>query len=180
MYRVPIPISNKTPDSVIIDKLNKYVENVGNSLSPLPIISKLPQKRNSTINIPVELYQRLKGIYPNQPIENIVYTIFRQKEDERYYGGLLFLSNEGWEREKCIPDIGFIDGFNYHLNKIVELKFASNWKSALGQILAYGLAYPRMKKEIWLLLDKQMKISQKRKIESVCKHYAVEVSWISI
>lgn len=168
-----------TNSKVILDKLFTYVENP-NMVSGVSIITKLPKKRNRILEIPKTLYHSLKRLFPHQPIENIIYSLFKTKEDERYYGSLLFKEEEGWKREVSIPDVGYIDGFNYMLNLIVELKFIDGWKSALGQILAYSIAYPKMRKEIWLLISSTPKISRQRKIESICCSFDVHVKWIKI
>lgn len=177
-YKVSVPISSLSLEENILSKLIKFIDDPVSY--DITIITKLPKKRNSVIKLPKDIYLSLKSLYPNQPIENIIYSIFKQKEDERYYGGLLFKSEEGWTREVCIPDIGYIDGYNFYLNKIVELKFLEGWKSALGQILAYGMSYPKAKKELWLLCSKTPKISQIKKIEFVCNNFNVHIEWINI
>lgn len=175
-YNVSVPISKKTSTEAILKKLIKYTNNP----TPLDIKTKLPEKRSNVITIPKDLYHTLKSLHPNYPIECIIYSVCRIKEDELYYGGLLFKYSEGWEREKSIPDVGRIDGYNYMLNKIVELKFVSGWTHGLGQILAYSLTYPKMAKELWLLVDKSIKCSKEKKIINTCKHYGVEVKFIKI
>lgn len=176
-YKLSVPISSSNKEDVIISKLKTFADNPTNKL---PIKTRLPKTRQSIISIPDYLYFKLKKLYPHYSIESIIYSIFKVKENELFYGSLLFKDVDGWEREKSIPDIGRIDGFNFYLNTIVELKFVKHWTHALGQILAYSLTYPKMKKEVWLLVDKTVKISKERKIRHTLEHYGVGLKFIDI
>lgn len=68
-------------------------------------------------------------------------------------------------------DNGFIDLLTK--NKIIEIKHSSEWKSALGQILAYSLYYPDKEKVIYLF-DVNENCNLKN-IKKTCKIYDVKI-----
>jgi hypothetical protein len=62
--------------------------------------------------------------------------------------------------------------------EIIEIKIASGWKHALGQILAYGMDHPKKRKRIHLFGDlKRWSAAKRRQIEKCCSKYDVEVSY---
>ncbi len=66
-------------------------------------------------------------------------------------------------------DVGSIDLLTE--SDIIELKEASKWKHALGQILSYGIFYPQKQKKIILFGD----IDNIDLIRSVCSKFDVNV-----
>ena len=58
---------------------------------------------------------------------------------------------------------------------IVEVKYVKKWKSALGQIMAYGHYYPRHQKQIHLFGEKVSVNSDH--IERICRANGVIVTW---
>jgi hypothetical protein len=70
---------------------------------------------------------------------------------------------------------GFIDIMTD--NEIIEVKYADNYKSAIGQILSYSLDFPSLKKRIHLYhteIDKLSKYFTKAK--SVCDKYDISIT----
>jgi hypothetical protein len=68
-------------------------------------------------------------------------------------------------------DFGYIDLLTK--TDIIEIKIASKWKNALGQILAYGEYYPNHKKWIYLFDDEK-----DDKVITFCSKFNVEVLYI--
>ena len=60
-------------------------------------------------------------------------------------------------------------------SQIIEIKEASSWKSAVGQILTYGSYYPEHRKRIHLFGECQ--ICMRVAIRECCKALDIEVTW---
>lgn len=59
--------------------------------------------------------------------------------------------------------------------EVIEVKQASQWKQALGQVLIYSKSYPNHQPRIHLIGDlKQSKLTQ---IQQECKQFGVKVTW---
>lgn len=171
--------SCKNPEREIINSLHTYLENP----FPINIISNIKQKRHRNlkkvkIDLEKNLYISLRQLFPKEKIETIIESIILTKSDELWYGSRLFKDKNLWIREKITP-VGRIDGLNLKEKRIVELKFISGWKSALGQILAYSFFYPTFQKEIWLLEDKKISEKEKNLIREICKNLSVFVEFIN-
>lgn len=164
----------------ILKSLSLFIEN------PYQINDILYGKRRKknlikkSIIISSEIYSQLKSLCPHNKIELIIESIISQINDELYYGSILFKDKNLWEREKIIRHVGRIDGLNIKEKLIVELKFVRGWKSALGQILAYGHFYPTFQKEIWLLGNKKICAKEKNYIREICENLSVITKFINL
>lgn len=93
------------------------------------------------------------------------------KNSENFYKNKL--ANELNGKTEVPTNVGRIDILT--LNEIIEVKEILSWKSALGQILAYGYYYPNHKKRIHLLgLTKNEFVIN---IIEICKQYNVSVTF---
>ncbi|KKK47364.1 hypothetical protein LCGC14_3155960 [marine sediment metagenome] len=63
--------------------------------------------------------------------------------------------------------------------EVIEIKWISGWKGAIGQVLLYNKAFPGRRKRIHLY---GMKCSEqhKEKIRSICKEYDIRVTFALI
>jgi hypothetical protein len=175
---ISLKINSYISDKEIIDSLYQYVEN------PYSLLINNKQKgekkyKNRTLEIEKNLYELLKRINPRYRIELIIEAIINNYKNELWYGSLLFKDKNLWIREKITP-VGKIDGLNLKEKRIVELKFISGWKSALGQIISYGHFYPTFQKEIWLLEDKKISEKDKNLIREICGNFSVLVEFIPV
>jgi hypothetical protein len=68
-------------------------------------------------------------------------------------------------------DVGFIDLLTN--NEVIEIKTATAWKHAVGQVLMYSLNYPSYKKRIHLFDIENVDIEM---IKRKCELYDIEVS----
>jgi hypothetical protein len=70
---------------------------------------------------------------------------------------------------------GFIDIMTNH--EIIEVKYAENYKSAIGQILSYSQDFPSLKKRIHLYHSEIDKLSKYfTKAKSVCDKYDINIT----
>lgn len=188
--------------SVSLDLLNGFIKKLSEAdellLSKIDASLKNHKHRHKhkihslklvSVEIDDALFIKLKQRFANTRLQKIlefayliiIITHFRRNELE--YGNFLFKANEGWAREVRTKS-GYIDGLNFRLKKIVELKFIAGWKSALGQILSYvsdsPSKYEGFSKEIWLICDKISKKNKGASIIKVCEKFEVEVVFIDI
>lgn len=63
-------------------------------------------------------------------------------------------------------------------SEIIEIKNVKNWKSAMGQVLAYGFYYPSHQKVICLFGYAHS--SFKEMVEKICNENGVFVEWMGI
>lgn len=94
-----------------------------------------------------------------------------QKCDERLIQEKLSI-RLGGETEVVTP-VGRIDILTS--TEIIEIKSAHLWKSALGQVLAYGYYFPSHRKRIHLYGS--MHSSSKVDAKAICQEYGVTISW---
>jgi hypothetical protein len=175
---ISLYINSIYTEEKIIESLYQFVEN------PYPIsISNIKQKGKSykkrIIDVEKNLYFSLRKINSLCRIETLIESIINDTGNEFGYGSHLFKDKNIWIREKITP-VGRIDGLNLREKRIVELKFISGWKSALGQISAYGHFYPTFQKEIWLLEDKKISNKDKNLIREICGNFSVLVDFIPV
>jgi hypothetical protein len=78
----------------------------------------------------------------------------------------------GGQREVSCP-AGKIDLVTER--EIIEVKNASDWKGAIGQVLVYGEYFPTHRKRIYLF--GQVNAAQKRIVEWHCKKLGIDVSF---
>ena len=62
-------------------------------------------------------------------------------------------------------------------SELIEIKDKNNWKSALGQVIAYGYYYPSHRKVIYLFGNAHSKF--KETVEEVCRKNNVYVRWVN-
>lgn len=145
---------------------------------------KQKRKRNFSkrkINISKDSYKKLKSLYNYKlfKIEFILESIITKRGDELFYGSTLFSDKNYWAREVQTP-VGRIDALNKREKRVVELKFISGWKSALGQVLSYHFFYSDYIPEIWLLDNMKVNTATKNLITTICDINGVKVEFIDI
>ncbi|MDX2273487.1 MAG: hypothetical protein NW237_16255 [Cyanobacteriota bacterium] len=59
--------------------------------------------------------------------------------------------------------------------EVIEVKKASNWKAAIGQILVYGRNYPNHKKRIHLFGE--LTKNDLKKIKEECNAFGILLTW---
>ncbi len=74
--------------------------------------------------------------------------------------------------EEIKTPVGYVDLMTK--NEIIEIKGASKWKHALGQIMSYGSFYPEHKKVIYLFGAE----SPDTHAENICATFDVEIRYI--
>ena len=84
------------------------------------------------------------------------------------------LSRKGGQIEVSTP-VGNIDLLTN--SEVIEIKDKSNWKSALGQVIAYGYYYPSHQKTICLFGSAHSQF--KRTVEDVCTWNNIRVEWVN-
>ena len=84
------------------------------------------------------------------------------------------LEKYGGRREVPVAGIGIIDLLTKDF--VIEVKKVSQWKAALGQVLAYSTKYPNKKRK--LILTPETCAYNKRTIEQVCSNYDVIVEFL--
>lgn len=60
-------------------------------------------------------------------------------------------------------------------NELIEVKSISNWKCAIGQVLVYGMYYPKHQKRIHLFGESPTDLLSL--IRSSCASFDIEVTW---
>lgn len=173
---ISLYINSILTEKEIIESLYQFIEN------PYPLsISNIKQTKKNykkrVIDIEKNLYFSLRKINNSCRIEKLIESIITDTGNELWYGARLFKDKNLWIREKKTL-VGRIDGLNVKEKRIVELKFVSGWKSALGQIIAYGYFYQTFQKEIWLLEDKKISNKDKDLIREICGSFSVLVEFI--
>jgi hypothetical protein len=61
--------------------------------------------------------------------------------------------------------------------EIIEIKNVNEWKSALGQVLAYGYFFQAHRKRVYLF--GKTNVIPIRHVEDICQQYGVAVTWSS-
>jgi len=120
------------------------------------------------VSLWIEEWKKLNNnidIYNNEII-NIKPDFTRQKEREIQ----IKLQKELGGEIEVLIESGLVDLLTD--NEIIEIKNGKNWKQAVGQILMYGLDFPKHKKRIHLF-----DIEKDKKIEDKCKIYNIYVSY---
>lgn len=116
----------------------------------------------------IEEWKRInnnKDVYYNEII-NIKPDLICQREKEIQTR----LKNKLGGEIEVFTDSGYIDLLTD--NEIIEIKNGKNWKEAVGQILMYGLNFPKHTKRIHLF-----DIEKNKNIEDKCKMYDINVSY---
>jgi hypothetical protein len=79
------------------------------------------------------------------------------------------------ENEVTTP-VGKIDLLTH--DKIIEIKTASDWKHAIGQVLCYGVFYPSHEKWIYLFSHDDLKEDIKNCIGMICSKHEIKHKYI--
>lgn len=114
---------------------------------------------------PFSDYSGMKVCLPNTKRRNVSFS--REKLCQ------LALAEELSGETEVVTPVGEIDILT--VTEIIEVKPAKHWKSALGQILAYGHFYPSHQKRIHLIGCVHSQV--KKNLEDICANYQVVVSW---
>ena len=149
-------LSYKPLDCKPILGSNKVPVNVSDLGVPLEKIKKLAHKSR------MKTYEYLSTLVNL----NFAKEYSHQEVAMRKFGG---------QREVPIKGCGRIDLINSHT--IYEVKCVPQWKSALGQVLAYAHYYPNHKRAI-VLFERGKSTYSDSTIIGVCKTYGVEVYFI--
>lgn len=180
----------KQSTKVIIDSVNKKLSSLssqtcvhvqhggvysGTWIHPL-LATHVAQWISPEFCIQVSMWvEEWKNLHPNhtlqyfdalsklQPSKNNQDEKEIQLRLQRVYGG---------EIEVQTP-AGFIDLMND--NTIIEIKRADKWKSAIGQVLSYGIFYPHKKLKIVLFGDINY---DAKTVEYVCRKYNIDVCYL--
>lgn len=70
-------------------------------------------------------------------------------------------------------DLGFIDLLTD--NKLIEIKYGPKWKSAIGQLVAYGTYYPKHSKILYLF---DYYGNHKNEIMNICSNIGISVKFV--
>jgi len=63
-------------------------------------------------------------------------------------------------------------------NKIIEIKTASNWKNAIGQILCYGVFFPSHERWLYLFSHEELRGDIKEYMKTICLNHEIKIKYI--
>lgn len=131
---------------------------------------KTPLSPKAVNAVPVALLERFINIIGQNAIkQKLSKPVYRQDE---YDIKLEMQQLLGGQVEVKTP-VGRIDLLTD--TQLIEIKRASDWKNAMGQVMAYGYYYPSHQKRIHLFAPSPTE--DQDLIESVCSTYGIIVTW---
>jgi hypothetical protein len=155
-------------------KLGSYSEN--NWFQELvTYYNELSPECNSKIVLQYEVTKHLRGTYIHpEIIPTIIERMNKTSPKQTESGVRDRISKKLNGQIEVTTPVGRIDILTDTL--LIEVKKACHWKSALGQVIAYGMHYPEHKQVIWLFDYNTKNIA----MESTLEKLGIELRWVGM